>query len=81
MKHIPFAALPLAERTAVLDALERCGIAPRQVCVSKLEPVAAVDGELPCLAMVSAPGWIRSYDAGAGWVVELEKDLGSMPRR
>ena len=51
MKHIPFAALPLAERTAVLKALERCGMAPRQVCISKLEPVASLDAEaLPHLA-------------------------------
>jgi hypothetical protein len=81
MNHIPFAALPLAERTAVLNALERCGVAPRQVCVSRLEPVATIDGEaMPCL-MVTAPGWIRTYGAGAGWVGELERDLGTLPRR
>ena len=77
MKHIPFAALPLDERTAVLAALERSGVEPRIVCVSRLES----DGEsLPGMALVSAPGWCRAYESGAGWIVELERDLGSLGR-
>lgn len=78
MKHIPFSALPLDERTAVLAALERSGVAPRIVCVSRLES----EGEaLPDLALVSAPGWCRAYEGGAGWIVQLERDLGSLGRR
>ena len=80
MKHIPFAALPLDERTALLEALQRAGMAGRQVCISKLEPAA--EGEsLPGMALVSAPGWIRSYESGAGWIGELERDLGALARR
>jgi len=78
MKHIPFSALPLDERTAVLAALERSGVAPRIVCVSRLES----EGEsLPDMALVSAPGWCRAYEGGAGWIGELERDLGSLGRR
>lgn len=78
MKHIPFSALPLDERTAVLAALERSGVAPRIVCVSRLES----EGEaLPDLALVSVPGWCRAYEGGAGWIVQLERDLGSLGRR
>jgi hypothetical protein len=73
MKHIPFAALPLDERTALLAALQRTGVAARQVCISKLE--AAEGDTLPGMALVSAPGWIRSYESGAGWIGELERDL------
>lgn len=77
MKHIPFAALPLDERTAVLTALERSGVEPRIVCVSRLES----EGEsLPGMALVSAPGWCRAYESGAGWIVQLERDLGSLGR-
>ena len=79
MKHIPFAMLPLTERTAVLAALERCGVAPRQVCLSRMEP--AGDDVLPGVTMVSAPGWVRSYDTGEDWLGELEQDLGSLARR
>ena len=78
MKHIPFSALPLDERTAVLAALERSGVAPRIVCVSRLES----EGEsLPDMALVSAPGWCRAYDGGTGWIGQLERDLGSLGRR
>jgi len=84
MNHIPFAALPPDERTALLAALQRAGVAPRQVCISRLEPAAAGDGDgdgMPGLTMVSAPGWTRAYESGAGWIVELERDLGSLTRR
>lgn len=70
MKHIPFAALPPAERVAVVAALQRSGLGPRQVCVSKLEPDGAA-----AFAMVSAPGWFRSYADGEGWIAALERDL------
>jgi hypothetical protein len=79
MKHIPFAKLSLAERSAVLAALQRCGVAPRQVCVSRIEP--AFDDSLPGVTMVSAPGWVRSYGMGEDWLGELEQDLGSLARR
>ena len=82
MNHIPFASLPLDERTALLLALERTGVAPRLVCISKLEPGTAGEGDtLPGLAMVSAPNWIRAYRSGAGWIGEFERDLGSLARR
>jgi len=82
MKHIPFAALPLDERTALLAALQRSGLAARQVCISKLEPGAPGEGNpLPAITMVSAPGWIRAYESGAGWIGELERDLGALARR
>ena len=82
MKHIPFAALPLDERTAVLAALQRIGMAARTVCISKLEPGAPGEGDtLPGLAMVSAPGWFGTYESGAGWIGELERDLGALHRR
>jgi hypothetical protein len=78
MKHIPFAALPLDERIAVLAALQRSGVEPRIVCVSRLES----EGEsLPALALVSAPGWCRAYEGGEGWVGQLERDLGSLGGR
>jgi hypothetical protein len=78
MKHIPFAALPLHERSAVLAALERSGIEPRIVCVSRMES----EGEsLPGMALVSAPGWVRAYESGGDWIGLLERDLGSLGRR
>lgn len=81
MKHIPFAALPLDERTAVVAALQRCGLAPRQVCVTRLEPGTGADDEaLPGVTLVSAPGWFRAYDSAEGWVVQLEYDLGVRAR-
>ena len=82
MKHIPFAALPLDERTALLAALQRTGVAARQVCISKLEPGSGAEGDMvPGMALVSAPGWIRSYESGAGWIGELERDLDALARR
>lgn len=78
MKNIPFPALPLEERTAVLGALRRTGIAPRVVCLSKLQSAGQAQPEL---ALVSAPGWFRAYESGAGWVRELERDLGSLGGR
>lgn len=72
MNPIPFADLPAAERQAVLDVLQRCGVPLRQVCVSRTEP--APEQEC-CVATVSAGGWTRSYPAHAGWIAELERDL------
>lgn len=71
MKHIPFAELPAAERAAVMDALHRCGVPLRQVCVSKTEEDAR------SVATVTAGGWYRCYDAEAGWVAQLERDLAA----
>jgi hypothetical protein len=76
MKHIPFAAWPLDERQAVLDALARSGTAPRQVCISRLEPVSSDAATLPTCALVTAPGWVRAYQ-GADWLVDLEHDLAA----
>lgn len=76
MKHIPFAAFPLAERLALVEALQRNGVKPRQVCASRLAPAMDADADtLPSLAMVSAPGWYRAY-AGRDWIAMLERDLG-----
>lgn len=72
MKHIPFAALPPAERLAVIAALQRSGLPTRVVCVSKLHPDSG-----PAQAMVSAPGWFRTYADGEGWIAAMEKDLGA----
>jgi hypothetical protein len=76
MKHIPFAAWPLDERQAVLDALARSGTAPRQVCISRLEPATSDATALPVCALVTAPGWVRAYD-GADWLLRLEQDLAA----
>jgi hypothetical protein len=73
MKHIPFAALPAAERQALADALVRSGVALRHVCVSRTEPTSADEAE--GVATVTGAGWFRSYAADAGWVALLERDL------
>ena len=65
-----FAALTPAERVAVVAALHRSGMDAAQVCVSKLRP----EGALP-QAMVSAPGWCRSYEDAEGWIAAMERDL------
>jgi hypothetical protein len=73
MKHIPFAALPAAERQALADALLRSGVALRHVCVSRTEATSA--DEAGGVATVTGAGWIRSYHADAGWIALLERDL------
>jgi hypothetical protein len=73
MKHIPFAALPAAERQALADALLRSGQELKSVCVSKMEPTAA--DEAQGIATVTGAGWFRSYAAGPGWIGLLERDL------
>lgn len=75
MKHIPFAALPAAERQALADALLRSGVPLRHVCVSRTEPTAA--DEAGGVATVTGAGWIRSYAADSGWIALLERDLGA----
>jgi len=70
MEQIPFAALSAAERVAVVAALQRNGLHAGQVCVSKLHP----EGGRP-QAMVTAPGWCRSYEDADGWVAAMERDL------
>ena len=78
MKHIPFAAFPLQERIALVELLERCGVKPRQVCASRMEPAATADEDgVPGFAMVSAPGWYRAY-AGGDWIARLARDLDSL---
>lgn len=81
MKHTPFAAFPLAERIALAEAVGRSGIAARKICVSLLVcPEAAVEGRAERLTLVTAPGWMRSYESGVGWLVQLEQDLDSLQR-
>jgi hypothetical protein len=81
MKHTPFASFPLAERLALAEAVRRSGIAARKICVSLLEcPEAAADGRA-AVTLVTAPGWVRSYESGAGWIGRLERDLGFLRRR
>jgi len=79
MKLIPFVEFHLHERDAVQAVLGRLGIAPQQVCVSRVEPVAGVDHPgLPTVILVSAPGWSRAYE-GHGWVTRMETDLAALP--
>lgn len=73
MKHIPFAALPPAERQALADVLLRTGMARQNVCVSKLEPTSA--DEERGIATVTGAGWYRTYAADSGWIALLERDL------
>ena len=73
MKHIPFAAMPAAERQALAEAFVRTGVAVRNVCVSRLEPTSA--DEAQGVATVTGAGWMRSYAAHAGWIALLERDL------
>jgi hypothetical protein len=73
MTHIPFAALPLAEREALAEVLLRAGVSLRHVCISRMEPSAA-DGQ-EGMTTVTGAGWFRSYAATAGWIALLEQDL------
>lgn len=73
MKHIPFAALPAAERKAVAEAFVRSGVALQHVCVSRMEPTSA--DETQGVATVTGAGWFRSYAADPGWIALLERDL------
>ena len=71
MKPIPFSALPATQRDALLAALRSHGIAPQQVCVSRIE---ATEEGATGVMMVSAPGWCRTY-GGAHWIAQLEEEL------
>jgi hypothetical protein len=71
MKQIPFAAFPLPERDAVRAALRAAGTAASGVCVSWVE----LDPGAGLVAMVTAPGFHRSYDAAGPWTELLERDL------
>ena len=74
MKHIPFGAMPPAERIAVAGAVERSGLAARDVCVSRLElPDAGIGG----VTLVTARGWVGSYDAAALSVHQLDRDVAA----
>jgi hypothetical protein len=73
MKHIPFAALPPAEREALAQAFVRSGVALQHVCVSRSEPGSGDEAE--GIATVTGTGWSRSYAAEAGWIARLESDL------
>lgn len=81
MKHIPFAAFPMADRIAVAEAVRRSGAAQRHVCVSQLHlPELGEAGAAPdrCVTLVTARGWFGSYPDSSGWLVRLEQDLGSL---
>lgn len=73
MKHVPFAALPRAERQALADVLLRTGMARQNVCVSKMEPTSADEDQ--GVATVTGAGWFRTYSADSGWIALLERDL------
>jgi hypothetical protein len=75
MKHIPFADLSPAERQALMEVLQRCGVPLRQVCVSRTDPAPE---EACSVATVTAGSWSRSYPAHAGWIAELERDLAGV---
>jgi len=83
MKHIPFAALPAAERQALAELLLRNGMALQHVCISKMVPSSP--DEAQGVATVTGAGWFRSYTADAGWLAVLERDLlalrSAAPRR
>lgn len=74
MKHFPLAP---EERGALLAALQRCGLSPRQVCVSRLD--SRPPGQ-PDLALVSSPAWVGVYETSAGWIRRLEQDLVAASR-
>jgi hypothetical protein len=82
MKHTPFAALPAAERQALIEVLSGSGIATRDVCVSKLELFSVwADDPICCLATVTGRGWAATYDARRSWIAQLKQDLDcGMPR-
>jgi hypothetical protein len=71
MKLIPFAAFPLFERDAVRAALRASGTGAHGVCVSRVE----FDPGAGSVAMVTAPGFNRSYDAAGPWTELLLRDL------
>ena len=77
LQLVPFAEFPDAERDALLAVMWRLGIAAHHVCVSRLE---SQDEALPSVALVSAPGWTRTYE-GQDWIAKLERDLGSLGGR
>lgn len=74
MKHYPLAP---EERGALLAALLRCGLSPRQVCVSRL---ASRPPGQPELALVTSPSWVGVYETGNGWIRRLEQDLVAASR-
>jgi hypothetical protein len=77
MKQIPFLAFPAREQDALYRALRNAGVAPRKVCVSRLELVEPeVTGSY---ATVTTPRWCRTYDCAieANWIAVLEHELAS----
>jgi hypothetical protein len=75
---IPFADFPASERDALLAVLHRLGLAPAQVCITRLQPASDASA-LPAVALVSAPGWWRSYE-GEQWIPRVEQDLSELVR-
>lgn len=75
---IPFAEFPASEREALLAVLQRLGLAPAQVCITRLQPSCEAS-PLPTVALVSAPGWWRSYE-GEPWIARVEQDLAELVR-
>lgn len=77
MKQIPFLAFPVREQDAVYRALRNAGLAPRKVCVSRVE---LADPEVAgSFATVTTPLWCRTYDCGreSNWIGVLESELAA----
>ena len=78
MKLIPFAEFPAHERDALHAVLARVRMPCQQVCITRMEPVAGVDDPaLPRVALVSAPGFSRTYE-GEDWIRQVEADLAAL---
>jgi hypothetical protein len=77
MKQVPFLAFTVREQDAVYRALRNAGVAPRKVCVSRIELVEPqVTG---AFATITTPHWCRTYDCGteANWIAVLESELAA----
>lgn len=81
MRQIPFLAFPATEQAAVLGALERAGIAPRGVCVSRFElALQAAARQVSAFTTISTPAWCRTYAHGGhhgDWLGALERELSA----
>jgi hypothetical protein len=77
MKQIPFLAFPVREQDALYRALRNAGVAPRKVCVSRVE---LVEPEVPgAFATVTTPSWCRTYECSRepDWIAVLEHELAA----
>jgi hypothetical protein len=77
MKQIPFLAFPVREQDALYVALRNAGVAPRKVCVSRVE---LADPEVAgAFATVTTPLWCRTYECSTdrNWIAVLEHELAA----